>query len=753
MPEEDRDLITRIIEASPVGIAVVDREGQITYANTQAERILGLTKDKITQRTYNAPDWRITDHNGNPFPDEKLPFRRVKATQKAVYDVRHAVTWPDGRRVLLSINAAPLLDKSGRFDGVVASFEDVTARVKTEEKLHRATRALKALSCCNQAVIRAQDEQELLQQVCNCIVEKAEYRLAWVGHAEHDRKKTVRPVAQAGYEEGYLDTVNITWADTKRGQGPTGTAIRTGNPVICRDVLTNPQYASWRNEAAKRGYASSIALPLAHEGQVFGALTIYARMPDAFDSEETGSLTTLANDLAFGIATLRMREQLRESEERYHHFVERANDGIAVIQDQKIQYVNQRLVEMLGASSKELFDKPFLDWIAPAEVETILERWRKRAAGETIPPNYETVLQRKDGSKIHAELNVSIFTYQTKPAILAVVRDITERLQTEEALRQSEVKLRLIFESVADGIVVTDLEGNITQVNEAAVRLYGSESKEELLSRSAFEVISNRDHYRAMENFKKTLLEGYSGVIEYMLLKKDGSEYPAQLSAALMKDEAGKPMGFVAIIEDITERKQAEDRLRKTLAGTIEVIGLTTERRDPYTAGHQKRVTQLACAIAREMRLSEEQIEAIRIAGLVHDIGKMAVPAEILSKPSELTEAEFSLIKVHPQVAYDILKTVEFPWSIPQIVFQHHERLDGLGYPQGLKDDEILLEARILAVADVVEAMASHRPYRPALGIEKALEEIAAESGTCYDRDVVNACLKVFSRGAFQFES
>jgi response regulator RpfG family c-di-GMP phosphodiesterase len=207
------------------------------------------------------------------------------------------------------------------------------------------------------------------------------------------------------------------------------------------------------------------------------------------------------------------------------------------------------------------------------------------------------------------------------------------------------------------------------------------------------------------------------------------------------------------------ERKRAEEELRQSytklqraLEGTVNVLVSAIEIRDPYTAGHQRGVTQLACAIASEMGLSEEQIEGIRMAGLIHDLGKINVPAEILSKPTQLTELEYGLIKMHPQIGHDVLKTIDFPWPVAQIVLQHHERIDGSGYPAGLSGKDILLEARILGVADVVEAMASHRPYRPSHGIDKALEEMSQNKGVLYDPDVVDACLKLFVEKGFKFE-
>jgi putative nucleotidyltransferase with HDIG domain len=188
------------------------------------------------------------------------------------------------------------------------------------------------------------------------------------------------------------------------------------------------------------------------------------------------------------------------------------------------------------------------------------------------------------------------------------------------------------------------------------------------------------------------------------------------------------------------------------MEGTINTIAKIVETRDPYTAGHQQNVSKLATSIAQEMKLPQDKIEGIRIASLVHDIGKISLPAEILSKPSKLTEIEYSLIKDHPQIGYDILKPIEFPWPVAQIILQHHERMDGSGYPRGLKTDEILLEARIMGVADVVEAMSSHRPYRPALGIDKALEEIFKNKSILYDPEVVDICLKLFREKGFKFE-
>jgi putative nucleotidyltransferase with HDIG domain len=215
----------------------------------------------------------------------------------------------------------------------------------------------------------------------------------------------------------------------------------------------------------------------------------------------------------------------------------------------------------------------------------------------------------------------------------------------------------------------------------------------------------------------------------------------------------------MGIFMDITKRKTTEGQLKesfkklqKTMEDSIYSISLVTEARDAYTAGHQRKVSKLAVALAKEMGFPKDKVEGIKIASLIHDVGKINLPAEILSKPGKLSEIEFNLIKNHSQKGYDILKKVDFLWPIAEIVLQHHEKINGSGYPRGLKGDEILLEAKIICVADVMDAMSSHRPYRPALGIDKALKEISKNKGIFYDPEVVDACLKLFKEKEFKFE-
>lgn len=445
--------------------------------------------------------------------------QKIEAAIKAAiadgtpYDLELELVTAKGNHKWVRTIARPVKEE-GKVRG---SFQDITERKQAEVAMQHANRALSTLSAVNRNLVHASDENELLQAICDAIVEQKGYRMAWVGYVQHDESKSIRIMARAGYDAGYLDTAQISWGETEHGMGPSGRAARSGATQLCQDIANDPHYSPWREAALKRGYAASIGLPLLEADEtVFGILNVYATETNAFTPKEVGLLEEMAGDLAFGVRGLHTRRE----------------------------------------------------------------------------------------------------------------RDL--------ALEQS----RLHFE-----------------------------------------------------------------------------------------------------------------KLRNSLEDTVRAIATIVEMRDPYTAGHQVRVADLAAAIAKQMVLPEEQIHAIHLAGVVHDLGKIKVPAEILSKPGRINDLEFGLIKVHPQAGYDILKGIDFPWPIAQMVWQHHERLDGSGYPQGLKGEAILLEARILAVADVVEAISTHRPYRPGLGIEVALAEITKQRGVHYDPRVVDGCVALFREQHYSFTS
>jgi PAS domain S-box-containing protein/putative nucleotidyltransferase with HDIG domain len=497
-----RLLFDKMLNGFALHEIILDDEGKpVDYrfldANPAFERLTGLKAVDIIGKTVREvlprtePAW-IEEYGKVALTGEPRNFEQFSAELDKYYSV--SVYRPAERQFAVV-------------------FDDITERRLGEIALTRLNRTLRTLSAGNEVLVHAADETTLLHEMCRTIAEQGNYRFTWFGFVEHTADQRVRPVASAGYEEGYLESLHITWADNEHGQGPTGRAVRLGSPQIAGDIVNDPQFAPWREQALQRGYASSIALPLKDEkGEVFGVLNIYANLTNAFDEAEVKLLQELTDDLAFGILNLRIQQ---------------------------------------------------------------------------------------------------------------------ERNQFQQENLQSAV------------------------------------------------------------------------------------------------------------------------RLKEALTSAIRAIALTVEKRDPYTAGHQNRVADLAAAMAGELGFDVDRIEGLRLGGMIHDIGKIYIPAEILNRPGRLSEHEFEMIKSHPEVGYDIIKDVVFPWPVADIVLQHHERLDGSGYPGGLKGDEIILEARILAVADVVEAITAHRPYRAALGIEVALDEITKHRGVFYDPAVVDVCLALFREKGF----
>jgi len=514
--EEDllrsRDLLSKIVENIPIRVFWKDTELRYLGCNAAFARDAGVVNpEEIVGKT----DFQLTWHEQAEL--YRNDDKQVMESGAAKLGYEEPQTGPAGEALWLRTSKVPIRDAREKVVGMLGIYEDITERKHAEIALHNANRALRAISACNEAMFRSQTETDLLNAACALIVEIGEYRMAWIGYANDDAGKSVKPVAMHGIEEGYLQGREFSWDENSPvGRGPTGTAIRSGKPQINQNFLTNPALGPWREAALQRGYQSSIALPLVGSKGVFGALMIYAPEADAFSSEEITLLEDLSRDLSFGIETLRTR---------------------------------------------------------------------------------------------------------------------TERDRIAE------------------------------------------ENKRQMLAQ------------------------------------------------------------------------------QQTLKDFIRAIASTVEMRDPYTAGHQYRASQLAVAIAREIKLSEHDVNGIELAAIVHDLGQINIPAEILCRPGRLSENEFLLIKQHPQTGYDTLKDIQFPWPIATIVLQHHERMDGSGYPQGLKGEQILLESRIMAVADVTEAMSSHRPYRPARTIDAVIAELEKGRGTRYDKAAVDACLKLMQGKPFVFKS
>ncbi|MBU1642948.1 PAS domain S-box protein, partial [bacterium] len=486
-------------------ILMMDEEGRISYWNEAAEKMFGYPVQEAMGKMLHmliAPERFMEAHRaGFEHFKKRGEGPAVGKTLELAALKKNGEEFP----VELSLSA---VERNGRWHAI-GIIRDITERKQADAALQRANRALRTLSAGNLALVRAESEEALLKEVTSVIVEKGGYSLAAVYYAEEGSKKKLIPKACSGSRKDNFCEGNPRWSENETEELPVSRAIESAATQICRDIAAETGLKLWRDTVLSHGYLSNIALPLSGDGRVFGALSIYSSESEPFDDEEVQLLEELANDLAYGIGTLRTRAEHEQ----------------------------------------------------------------------------------------HAVL------------------------------------------------------------------------------------------------------------------------------------------------------------LQQSLEQSILTIAATVEARDPYTAGHQRRVGELATAIAKEMELPEMQVQGIHFAAIIHDLGKIHVPAEILSKPGRLNDLEYRLIQMHSQAGYDILKDVSFPWPIADIILQHHEKLDGSGYPQGLKDGEIRLEAKIICVADVVEAISSHRPYRPALGVEPALEEIRRGRGILYDPAVVDACLRLFTEKGFVFNS
>ncbi len=609
-PEADNGYLDQLFENAQEAIVMTDNRGRVLRVNSEFERLFGYSRAEMIGKLVDpmiAPKGHYTEASS-------LTKRAVRGEQVVMDTERRR---KDGSLIDVSVLASPIR-VNGTISAAFAIYRDITERKKAERALHHRIEFNKLVSSISSRYVMTHDFDEA-----------TDFALRGIGKFTDADRVVVFLLKE---NEAVFD-ITHEWCQkgvpsrkADRRSTPVDKLpwwmkqIRRKNYVLIRDVVKLPEEAVNEKEILDRYKIKSLlAIPFVSMGEFAGFIAFHNVMrTSVWDNGDMALLKVFAELVGNALERKRREDFLRSNEEQYRSVVEKASDGIAIIQDGKIKFINPRLVKMWGGDGQELLDRPITNFLHPDEIPKVVDRYRKRMEGKKVPAIYETIMLRKDGSNLNVELNAGLSKYKGQKADQVVVRDITER-------------------------------------------------------------------------------------------------------------------------------KQAQT-WRKVLEGAIEAIAMTLEMRDPYTAGHQQRVSRLACAIAEEMDLPKEQIDGLRIAGLIHDLGKVTVPAEILSKPSKLTETEFSIIKNHPQVAYDILKKIDFPWPVADIVLQHHEYLDGSGYPQGLKEKDIRLEARILTVADVVEAMASHRPYRPALGIDKALDEVKFGRGIRFDPDVVDACLAIFEK-------
>jgi PAS domain S-box-containing protein len=444
-----------------------------------------------------------------------------------------------------------------------------------------------------------------------------------------------------------------------------------------------------------------------------------------------------------------------QSEEKYRIILENIQEAYFEVDlSGNFTFFNDSMCRITGCSKEELLGMNHQQFTNKETAKQVFQAFNEVYKTGKSVKGFGWQIIRKDGTQRYIEVSISLQKDSSgKPAgFRGLISDITERKQEEEKL----LLIKRAVESASDAIGISDSWGHHFYQNKAFTDLF-EYTTEELYAGGATNLYASQD---ITTEVITALLRGepWNGDIE--MVAKSGRKFPVQLREDAIKDERGNIIGFIGLHTDITERKLTNTRLQDTLeslkkavGATIQVIVSVIESRDPYTAGHQIRSADIARAIATEMGLSKDQIDGIRLAGSIHDIGKLSIPAEILAKPTKLTTIEFSLIKQHAQSGYEMLKNVESSWPLAKIVHQHHERMNGSGYPKNLKGDEILIEARIMAVADVVESMASNRPYRPALSIDLALEEIEKNKGILYDNTVADACLRLFREKNYHLPS
>jgi len=447
-----------------------------------------------------------------------------------------------------------------------------------------------------------------------------------------------------------------------------------------------------------------------------------------------------------------------ELEGLYKSLTDRSFNGIYLLQDGKFAFLNQSAAAFAGYTPDELVGKDSLFCIHPEDREATRTLSRRMIReGRTIP--FDVRILHKDGSIRWIMLALTLTDYKGRPAILGNSIDITELKDAQEKLGLSRAMESSILDSIPLAVIGLENRQIVFANSDTAVvfgwrpeELIGQSTRILYRSEGDFQEIGDRV-YQAL-GAERT----FAAELEYACRRKDGRDILCRMKAARI-GETLQEKRIVVTYEDVTELIQTKEKLgqtneqlQRTLSGTIKTISSLLMAKDPYTAGHQEKVSRLVTAIAREMNLPEDQVQALGTAALLHDLGKIHIPSDILSKPGKLSDIEYRLVQIHPEEGYEIIRHIDFTYPIAEMILQHHERLDGSGYPRGLSGGQIGLEARIISVADVVEAMASHRPYRPALGIDAALEEITEHRGTRYDTGVVDACRHLFREKRFRFE-
>jgi PAS domain S-box-containing protein/putative nucleotidyltransferase with HDIG domain len=531
-------------------------------------------------------------------------------------------------------------------------------------------------------------------------------------------------------------------------------------------------------ERGEKEHYIPFSLPINYKDINLGSLTIYSDNVIPKDSFEDKILRSLAINIGIGIYFFRLRGLLENASREWRATFDSIKD-IIFVSDTKgtILRANKPLSNFLEIEIDDILGKNYLELLNFFFEEDYLKKMLEKKEGINFNLKYE-----------NHWYNVSIYpVYKNSEIIRAnfVISDITEIIESRERYkklfeeapvafmeedfsefkkhiyelrRRGVINLRDYFKERKDEFYELIKKIKILEVNKECISLYEGEKKEDFIGKDLSIIFGEKSFENSLNNLEKMIekIEGFQYEnINYTL---KGNEKYLLIKFIIFPEYRDTWQRILVSLVDITEKRETEEKLRKNYVivnkafyQIIDVITNFCLKKDPYTHIHQIRVSELATAISEEMGLSKDTIERIKIAGLLHDIGKILLPPEILNKPGKLNIVEFELIKTHPKLGYEVLENLEYPYFIAPIVLQHHERLNGSGYPLGLREDEIIFEAKIIQVADVVEAISSYRPYRPSLGIDKALEEIEKGKGTLFDPQVVDICIHLFKNKGFKF--
>jgi PAS domain S-box-containing protein/putative nucleotidyltransferase with HDIG domain len=561
--------------------------------------------------------------------------------------------------------------------------------------------------------------------------------------------------ASHGLSENFVNEYNKE--PIQLGEGLTGTIAQTGEAIYIRESSSfDPRIA--RSIIQEESFNSFLGVPIFAEDKIIGVMNILTRPPAILNESVVDVVVAISSQVGLSIRNAQLyKEQkeananLLESRERFRQIAENIDEvfWLRSADNSEVLYINPAYEKVWGQTCQGLYDNPqsFLESVHDLDKQAVLAEFENYMNSGVFDLEYRVV--RPDGEIrwVRAKSSPVLDDDGSIVRHAGIAVDLSELKKTEYELHKSMKQVQRILDNLQDAYFQVDISGNVVMANLTAAQVYGYNSKE-MIGISALKLYADaNERARLLEELRS---EGSVKDFVTKGLRKDGSDFWISISSQYVRNESGEIVGTEGLVRDITERielteelEQQRDQLTRRLDQTVRAISRIGELRDPYTAGHQDKVTNLACAIADAMGLSGELIVNLRIGALIHDVGKIFIPSDILNKPGEISRLEYQIIQTHAEQGYNLIKDIDMPEKIGIMVYQHHERLDGSGYPRGIAGNDIILESRILAVADVVEAMISHRPYRASLGINAAIEEILLHRGSKYDSDVVDACVRL----------